>query len=421
MTNARERATVWVLLVTSRWPMTAGTEFLDDEMRFLADTFESVVVAPMRPDGPPQQALPANVHVDASLAEYLERSSLSCGRSARKLTAVERVLLPNSAGLGFTREEAATDWKNPTWIRHSLLNRADSTSVANWALPLPAPDIAYTFWLGASVVGLRRAWPNTVIVSRAHGGDLFAYAHGWSSIPFQRAAITAADLVASVSHVGQRYLADRFPGMSEKISLQRIGIPDVGQAQIPPQDGDLRLLSVSSIDANKRVLMMAQLAKSLAAGGRSVTWTHLGDGPQRPEVEEELAQRPDSLTVRLRGQVPISEVRKELTSGRNSAFVNLSLSEGAPVSLMEAQCAGLPVVATGVGGTPEVVPRHLNELVDPTAQLSEVTRAVLRAAARPPSEFSERRSHWAENYSVDVNYPRWTDQLLRLAKRGRVL
>lgn len=403
-----------LLLVTSRWPHAEVPEFLDDEIHHLARAFERVVVVPMRPVGPLVPAIPRSVIVDHSLAVHLERTRLLKRRS-RAFTAATRLLMPNRAGFGFTGNELRHDGLDVDWIRASLLNRADSTSVARWAKPLSAPSLAYTFWLGAATVGLRRAWPDVPLISRVHGGDLFSEAHNWASIPFQAQAVRSVDRLASVSESGREYLADKFPEASEKIVVRRLGIRDVGARIRTPANGRLRILSASSIDANKRVDLIGRVAQHLERGGSTVEWTHLGDGPLRPELEAFLSQRPASLQVNLAGQVSLGEVHRTLVSGQHDVFVNLSLSEGAPVSLMEAQCVGLPVVASAVGGTPEVVPARLNELVDPRASVRDLSAAVIRAADRPVLEDEARRAYWAQHYEADVNYSGWAEELAGLA------
>ena len=45
-------------------------------------------------------------------------------------------------------------------------------------------------------------------------------------------------------------------------------------------------------------------------------------------------------------------------------FINLSSSEGIPVSIMEAQSFGIPVIATNVGGSGEIVVSETGVLVD---------------------------------------------------------
>lgn len=407
-----------LLLISSRWPNAEVTEFLDEEIKYLAQRFSRIIVAPMRPRGPITAPLPAHVVVDYTLAGHLIRNRLSRTRTSRTLTAAGRAAQPNGAGLGFQTSELVRDGRRPGWIRQALLSRADSRTVALWASARRPPNLAYTFWLGAATVGLRQAWPEVPLVSRVHGGDLFSEAHGWSSIPYQAAALDSADLVASVSERGRNYLIAKFPRSRSRVTCRRLGIPDLGNPSVPAHSEALRLLSASSIDENKRVFLIAQVALALAALGRSVRWTHIGDGPNMAAVEQVRVDRPPGLTVNLPGQVPLSEVHRQLTSGDFDVFINLSLSEGAPVSLMEAQCVGLPVVATDVGGSAEVVPRELNELVPADESLANLCLAVLRAAARPKVEYAARRRRWSQQYNARGSYSAWADELWRLASDG---
>lgn len=408
-----------LLLITMRWPHAEVTEFLDEEIRYLAEHFNTITVAPLRPRGPLTAQLPAGVVVDHSLADHLVHSHHFPSRSSRILTAAGRAIPPSPWGFGFSRGDLVRDGMQRSWIRRALLGRADSRSVSLWASSRQAPSIAYTFWLGAATVGLRQAWPTVRLVSRVHGGDLFAEAHHWSSIPFQEAALNSADLVASVSENGHAYLASKFPDMTHRLAWRRLGIPDLGGLAIPSRRAAIRMISASSIDANKRVLLIAEVALWLARSGHAVEWTHLGDGRGRAGVEQAMANRPETLVVNLRGHVPLVEAHREMRLGEHDVFVNLSLSEGAPVSLMEAQCVGLPVVATAVGGTPEVVPRQWNELVSPTAGVRDIAESVLRAAARPDQQRDERRRFWSQNYDADATYSAWASELRRLASEGR--
>ena len=226
----------------------------------------------------------------------------------------------------------------------------NSTSVAGWAERRSPPDVAYTFWLGAATAGLRTAWPNVPLVSRAHGGDLYPHAHGWGSIPFQKAALRSVDLLAAVSSNGREDLARRHPEVEAALTVRHLGIHDLGGLAPTSRNSALRLLSVSSIDPNKRVPLIWEVACELARWGRAIEWTHIGDGPGRAELHTLVAGGPSSLTASLRGFVPLEEVHRELCSGGHDIFVNLSLSEGAPVSLMEAQCVGMPVLSPPPSG-----------------------------------------------------------------------
>lgn len=76
-----------------------------------------------------------------------------------------------------------------------------------------------------------------------------------------------------------------------------------------------------------------------------------GDGPLRSELEAQTAALGIDTVVEFAGEVP--DVRPRLQDA--DVFVLASLSEGMPVSILEAMAAGLPVVASGVPGLDEVV------------------------------------------------------------------
>jgi glycosyltransferase involved in cell wall biosynthesis len=77
----------------------------------------------------------------------------------------------------------------------------------------------------------------------------------------------------------------------------------------------------------------------------------VGDGPDRPALEGELRRLGLEGRVRLAGER--HDVRDLLAAA--DVFVLSSRSEGLPVSVLEAMAAGLPVVASRVGGLPELV------------------------------------------------------------------
>jgi glycosyltransferase involved in cell wall biosynthesis len=77
----------------------------------------------------------------------------------------------------------------------------------------------------------------------------------------------------------------------------------------------------------------------------------VGEGPERPKIEAEIAQRNLGDCVRLLGLR--TDVRRLLSA--SDAFLLTSISEGIPVTLIEAMGAELPVVSTSVGGVAEVV------------------------------------------------------------------
>jgi glycosyltransferase involved in cell wall biosynthesis len=79
----------------------------------------------------------------------------------------------------------------------------------------------------------------------------------------------------------------------------------------------------------------------------------VGDGPLRSALEKRATRPGMHASVSFSGQVPRERMRDELRRGR--VFVLNSSYEGLPHVVIEAMAAGVPVVATAVGGTPETI------------------------------------------------------------------
>jgi len=116
-------------------------------------------------------------------------------------------------------------------------------------------------------------------------------------------------------------------------------------------DGELTLLTVGRIDAEKNPLLLADVLARLQAGGRRWRLVVCGEGPLREPLRARLQELGLLDRVQLRGYVPIDGGLLDLY--RNShAFLHVSWTEGFPQVLVEAFASGLPVVATAVGGVP---------------------------------------------------------------------
>jgi glycosyltransferase involved in cell wall biosynthesis len=105
----------------------------------------------------------------------------------------------------------------------------------------------------------------------------------------------------------------------------------------------------------------------------------IGDGPERDCLSKQAAKLGIGDRVTWHGPVP----NAGSLLAAFDAFVLSSRTEGTPIALLEAMHAGVPVVATGVGGVPDVVgPAHA--LLVPPERPQMIARA-LEAIARGPS------------------------------------
>lgn len=119
-------------------------------------------------------------------------------------------------------------------------------------------------------------------------------------------------------------------------------------------DGELTLLSVGRVDREKNPLMLADVLALLRRRDPRWRLVVVGEGPMLSELSARIAALGLAEHAELRGYVPLDRGLMELYR-TSHALLHVSWTEGLPQVLLEAFAAGLPVVATDVGGVGEAV------------------------------------------------------------------
>lgn len=133
---------------------------------------------------------------------------------------------------------------------------------------------------------------------------------------------------------------------------------------------------------------------------RVIKWTHIGGGEDFEDLKHLVKQANSNLQISLLGDLSNEEVYEFYKTNYVTAFLNVSSSEGVPVSIMEAISFNIPVVATNVGGTSEIVTDETGILLssDPTAE------EILNALYSIESINVQPREFWKQKYNADTNY-----------------
>jgi glycosyltransferase involved in cell wall biosynthesis len=156
-------------------------------------------------------------------------------------------------------------------------------------------------------------------------------------------------------------------------------------AAVRDYTGELTLLTVGRVDAEKNPLLLADILALLRDGGRRWRLVVCGDGPLLEQLQARLGELGLTERVELRGYVPIDGGLLELYRSAH-AFLHVSLTEGFPQVIVEAFASSLPVVATAVGGVPAAA-EGAALLVQPR-DAAAAAAALERIAAEP--ELRER-------------------------------
>jgi glycosyltransferase involved in cell wall biosynthesis len=181
-------------------------------------------------------------------------------------------------------------------------------------------------------------------------------------------------------------LAEQYAGggatLPVAISLVRaaeVGLPrDVA---VGP-DREIQLLSVGRLETEKNPLLMADVLAGLNAGAGRWRLTVAGEGPLLESLRERLEELGVADRAELLGYVPFGDLDRRYRS--SDLLLHVSWTEGLPQVLFEAFAAGLPVVATDVGGIRAAVG-------DATILIPPGDAGAAIAAVRAISEDDDRR------------------------------
>jgi glycosyltransferase involved in cell wall biosynthesis len=163
-----------------------------------------------------------------------------------------------------------------------------------------------------------------------------------------------APTVAVGETLAAAYSSGRAPVLSTGFSL--VGAADLiepREARIDWGD-EWRILSVGRLDPEKNPLLLIDVLQRLRLQDARWRLTVAGGGPLAGELAARAAAAGVSDAIDFLGYVAQGDALRSLYR-RHDVFLHVSLTEGLPQVLVEAQAAGLPLVATAVGGVASAV------------------------------------------------------------------
>lgn len=268
--------------------------------------------------------------------------------------------------------------------------------------------VLYSYWMSYHAVAasyIKRKYPDVRFVTRCHGYDLYEYRYESDYIPFRNFILDIANIVFPISQDGYEYLDLRYnKTIRNKLRLSYLGTEDYGQNK-KEDGGPFRIISCSNIIEIKRI---DKIIEALSILDRDYEWTHFGDGPLRKYIERLAMEKLEKNRFCFKGMVEHNQLMKHITSKEYNLFINVSSTEGLPVSIMEALSAGIPIIATNVGGVSEIVDEKVGTLVDAeisNESLAEIIKTHMDFELEKENSLKANcRERWLKKFSAKVNY-----------------
>lgn len=270
----------------------------------------------------------------------------------------------------------------------------------------------YSFWLSRNAYAMYFVNKyffngNAKMCSRAHGYDLYEDRNKLNYLPFRKLFAENIDLISFISINGMSYFTKKYT-VRNNTSVNYLGSFNTKNIykRIKEKD-DICILSCSSIIPIKRLDLIIDFLSELK--DIKIKWIHLGNGELKDEIVKYASDKLSDTSVEyfFKGQIENSQILSEMEKEDVDFFINMSDSEGLPVSMMEALSFGIPIVARNVGGVSEIVNEKTGILYTKKDDL-EVVNNFLINRLRYPQKYSLISQNcidfWKLNFSGDNNY-----------------
>lgn len=406
-----------LLIFTEQFPYGNSEPFLQTELEFLSLKFESIKIIPLIANGETKRILPSNVTVEVSFAK--NRNGF-----ASNLVNLFRFFSPTvfCAEL-FKRFKRIA---NPRALKRFLRASFHCFQVQNWLdAYLKNTDkntkiLCYTYFLtGITLgIGLIKKQQQIKLVSRVHGFDVYANDYPGRYIPYQKQALACLDALLPISQHALDHLQQQHGQLACTAIVSHLGIKPSGLRNITHEKQGLSIVTCSSLIPLKRVHLLIEGIALFCqqAPSQKVQWQHFGDGPLRQEIEQlAKAKLSSAVSWEIKGQIAQQAIFAHYQNQPIDLFVNLSTTEGIPVSIMEAYSYGIPAIATDVNGVPEIVNNENGILLPVDITAREVANALTQYTQLSQLAKENKRLAafytWQQNFNAEKNYTLFADFL----------
>jgi colanic acid/amylovoran biosynthesis glycosyltransferase len=401
-----------ILIFTHNYPFGKSEPFLETELNYIDQAFEKISLFPLEKGREKNiRQFPEKIEIINPLLSDLKSKT---GLITKGIFNTSVLYSPFKKGRTCGAFKSGKKFR--IWVTHLLLIRSMLKEIQKRQLIslFNQFDVLYFYW----GVGWSQILPFLTeeikgkIVVRFHGSDLYEYTNN-GYIPWRHEQLKKIDKVITISEAGRKYAEIQYPFIKDKILVSRIGTEDYGINPYIKSDV-LRIVSCSNLVPVKRVEL---IIRTLALLKLPVHWIHYGDGPERGKIIKEAEALPENIKAEMKVQVSHNELMTFFRSNSVDLFLNVSSSEGVPVSVMEAMSFGIPVIATNVGGTSEIVSERTGLLINADFTPEYLAGKILELSQRNdlPEIRAAARKEWEEKSMAENIYPGFIDQLMLMS------
>jgi glycosyltransferase involved in cell wall biosynthesis len=249
--------------------------------------------------------------------------------------------------------------------------------ISRW-IAARSPDVLHGHGAkGAALARLTPATPSAIRAYTPHGGSL-VYSPGTVNGGFYRTLERLLNPRTDLFLFESSYIAELFRTVIGRpraiVRVVRNGIAESEFEQVTALPDATDIVCVGELRPVKAIDVLIEALAIMQRSGRIVTATIAGEGPDSGKLKAQAERLGLKDQIRFIGHCP---ARTAFTMGR--MLVIPSRAESLPYVVLEAAAAGIPIIATDVGGVPEIFGPQAADLIPPddiAALNSAITAAI---------------------------------------------
>jgi len=403
-----------LIVFTAGFPFGGSEPFLKEELEYLVRRFDAVILVTVNPEG----KITHNLHETCQLFSLQHKDTFF--QKTRALFSLFDALF----------------WKELQVLKNVYKKKISLSILATMLMGLHRAKLIkkfvlrtikmepnvnhylYSYWCDDTALGialLKRSDPSLKTFSRLHGWDAYFEVNAINYLSYRHFITKHLDAIYSVSSKGKAYCEHTWKITDpDKIKVSRLGVREQKYLKLNAENV---IVSCSNLIPLKRIHLLVEALSLMKSF--TLKWVHFGDGPDLERIQNMCKNMlPPTIAWELKGWIKNTMVMEWYERNAPALFINLSTSEGVPVSIMEAMSFGIPAIATDVGGNKEIV-NHLNGfLISSTPSAEEIadTMKTYFAMSTADQEKMHQAAYdtWKKDYNSEINYENFCKEILTL-------
>jgi glycosyltransferase involved in cell wall biosynthesis len=395
------RSNKTLFLFTDSFPYHTREVYIESEISYLSKKFEKIIIFPINIEGV-ARPIPSNVEI-VDIHQALKNKRLSLFFKSLWLTLIIYLT---------TKNKKATFFKNMKLSYNAFLYTIAIEDLVSERKIKYSQIVAYSYWFlhWSFIVALfKRRNSGIKAFSRAHMGDLY---DSMCDHSFAEYKLRNLDRLFPISNDGKSHLLNLFPAYANKIEVSYLGVNYIASNPKKHDNTPFVIASCSSMNSQKRIESFFEILTHIKS---PLVWIHFGGmDSEIKALNPKIKNLPSHIKVEFRGYTPNHDILEYYKSNHVDLFLNLSLSEGIPVTIMEAISFSIPAMATNVCGSPEIVSYDKKMILDKYFIPKEAAQLIENILIHESNDEAYRKKvfdFWNSHFNAEINYEAFSSKI----------